>query len=134
MILVSFIAIMSNFILMQLKRCWRSSIFLLKERAFTWNRGSDLFQCYAFPQCNNIWMKKFLRVITITKSSKFEEDFNDNELLWSFSRSFDCVMLLSVFVQQARKFLLLDKELKGKIIVLQQSMQYQDSSLFWRYL
>ena len=33
-------------------------------------------------------------------------------------------MLLSVLVQQARKFLLLDKELKGKI-VLQNSKQYQ---------
>ena len=32
-------------------------------------------------------------------------------------------MLLSVLVQQARKFVLLDKELKGKI-VLQYSMQY----------
>ena len=37
------------------------------------------------------------------------------------------MMLLSVFLQQARKFLLLDKELKRKV-VLQQSMQYQDSS------
>ena len=39
------------------------------------------------------------------------------------------VILLSVLVQQDRKFLLLDKELEGKI-VLQQSMQYQDSSQF----
>ena len=62
-----------------------------------------------------------------TKSSKYEEGFNDNEL--SCSRSLYCVMLLSVFVQQARKFLLFDKELKGKI-VLQQSIQYQDSSQF----
>ena len=64
-----------------------------------------------------------------TKSSNFEEGFNDNELLWSFSRSFHsvCVMLLSVLVQQDRKFSLLDKELKKKT-VLQQSMQYQDSS------
>ena len=62
----------------------------------------------------------FFRVITIfwgsivklfTKSSKFEEGFNNNELSWSFSRSFYYVMLLSVLVQQARKFLLLDKEL-----------------------
>ena len=67
-----------------------------------------------------------------TKSSKFEEGFNNNELSWSFSRSFHCVMLLSVLVQQARKFLLLDKELKGKI-VLQNSMQYHDSSQFWRF-
>ena len=36
------------------------------------------------------------------------------------------VMLLSILVQQARKFLLLDKELKGKIM-LQHSMQYHDS-------
>ena len=63
-----------------------------------------------------------------TKSSKFNEGFNDNELSWSCSRSLHCVMLLSVFVQQARKFLLFDKELKGKI-VLQQSIQYQDSSI-----
>ena len=63
-----------------------------------------------------------------TKSSKFEEGFNNNELSGSFSRSFHC-MFLSVLVQQARKFLLLDKELKGKI-VLQHSMQYQDSSQF----
>ena len=49
------------------------------------------------------------------KSSKFE-GFNDNELLWLFSRSFHCVMFLSVLVQQARKFLLLDKKLKGKIV------------------
>ena len=42
-------------------------------------------------------------------------------------------MLLSVLVQQAMKFLLLDKELKWKI-VLQNSMEYQDSSQFWRYL
>ena len=33
-----------------------------------------------------------------TKSSKFEEGFNNNELSWSFSRSFHCVMLLSVLV------------------------------------
>ena len=46
-----------------------------------------------------------------TKTSKFGEDFNDNELLWSF-RSFCCVMLVSVLVQQA--FLLLDKELNRK--------------------
>ena len=63
----------------------------------------------------------------LTKSSKFEEGFRDNELLRSFSRFFHCVMLLSVLLQQARKFLLLDKELKGNI-VLQHSMQYQDSS------
>ena len=60
-----------------------------------------------------------------TKSSKFEEGFNANELLGSFYRSFHRVVLLS----QARTFLLLDKELKGKI-VLQHSMQYQDSSQF----
>ena len=63
------------------------------------------------------------------KSSKFEEGFNDNELSRPFSRSLHGVMLLSVLAQQAWKFLLLDKELKGKI-VLQHSMQYQDSSQF----
>ena len=63
------------------------------------------------------------------KSFKFEEDFNDNELLGSCWRSLHYVMLLSVFVQQARKILLLHKELKGKI-VQQQSVQYQDSSQF----
>ena len=60
------------------------------------------------------------------KSSKFEDGFSDNELSISFSRSFHCMILLSVLVQQARKFLLLEKELKLKI-VLQHSMQYQDS-------
>ena len=63
------------------------------------------------------------------KISKFKEILNDNQQLLLFSRSFHCVMLLSVFVQQAKKFLLLDKELKEKI-VLQHSMQYQDSSQF----
>ena len=52
-----------------------------------------------------------------TKNPKFAEGFNNNELSWSLSRSFNCVMLLSVVVQQARKFLLLDKELKGKIVL-----------------
>ena len=61
-----------------------------------------------------------------TKSSKFEDGVNSNELSRSFSRSFYCMMLLSVLVQQARNFLLLDKEFKGKI-VLQQFMQYEDS-------
>ena len=63
-----------------------------------------------------------------TKSSKFDKGLNDNELLLSFSRSFQCVILLSVLVQQARKFLLLDEELKGKIL-LQHSVKYQDSSV-----
>ena len=36
------------------------------------------------------------------------------------------VVLLSVFAQQARTFLLLDYELQGNI-ELQHSMQYQDS-------
>ena len=44
-------------------------------------------------------------------------------------RSFHCVMLLSVLVQEARKLLLLDKELKRKI-VLQHSMRYLDSLEF----
>ena len=38
-------------------------------------------------------------------------------------------MLLTVLVQQAKEFLLLDRELKGKTM-LQHSMQYQDSSQF----
>ena len=49
-----------------------------------------------------------------TKSSRFE-GFNDNELLWSFSRSIQWVLLLSVFVQQERKFLLFNKELKTQL-------------------
>ena len=40
--------------------------------------------------------------------------------------SFHCIILLSVFMQQARKFLSHDEELKGKIL-LQHSMQYQGS-------
>ena len=39
---------------------------------------------------------------------------------------FHCIILLSVFMQQARKFLSHDEELKGKIL-LQHSMQYQGS-------
>ena len=50
-----------------------------------------------------------------TKSSKFEEGFNDNELLRSLSISLHCVILPSVLVQQSRKFLLLDNELKEKL-------------------
>ena len=38
-------------------------------------------------------------------------------------------MLLTVLVQQAKEFLLLDRELKGKTM-LRHSMQYQDSSQF----
>ena len=51
----------------------------------------EVFQCYAFPQCHNIWMKKFFQdhyyflgaalLNWFIKSSKFEECFNDNELL-----------------------------------------------------
>ena len=99
----------------------------------------EVFQCYAFSLYHNIWMKKFFQghsyflgvalLNWFTKSSKFEEGFNDNELSLSCSRSLHCVMLLSVFLQQARKFLLFDKESKGKIV-----LQYQDSSQFWRYL
>ena len=44
-----------------------------------------------------------------TKSSKFGEGFNDNELFPSLPKSFQYMMLLSVLVQQARKFLLFDK-------------------------
>ena len=66
----------------------------------------------------------FFRVITIfwsnsvkwfTKISKFEEGFNDNELLWSFTRPFHCVMLLLVLVQQARKFCSLISSWKEKL-------------------
>ena len=39
------------------------------------------------------------------------------------------VIIISVRTEQARKFLLLHKELKGKT-VQQHSMQYQDSLLF----
>ena len=38
----------------------------------------EVFQCYAFPQCYNTWAAL---LNWCTKSSKFEEDFNDNELL-----------------------------------------------------
>ena len=50
----------------------------------------EVFQCYAFPQCHNICMSKPFMAITIfrgillnwlTKSSRFEEGFNDNKLL-----------------------------------------------------
>ena len=49
-----------------------------------------------------------------TKSSRFEQGFKDTELLWSFSRSIQWVLLLLVFVQQERKFLLLNKELNSQ--------------------
>ena len=123
--------------------------FLLREHVFIWHSDHNLFLWAISMLCifsvsqyldEEIFSKSlvFSGVALLnwfTKSSKFETGFNDNELLWSFSRFFHYVMLLSlwVFVQQARKFLLLDKELKGKI-VLQHSMHYQDSSQFWRYL
>ena len=66
---------------------------------------------------------------SFTKSSKFKESFNDNELLLSFSRSFYYVMSPSVLVQQARNVLLLDNEFNRKI-VLQHSMKHQYSSPF----
>ena len=47
--------------------------------------------------------------------TKFSKSFSNNELSQSFPRSPHCIMLLSVLVQQARKFLLLDKELKGDV-------------------
>ena len=81
---------------------------------------------------NFFWVVTILRVALLNwfnKSSRFVESFNDNELLWSFSRSIQLVLLLSVFVQKERNFLLLNKELKGKI-VLKHFMQYQDSLLF----
>ena len=51
------------------------------------------------------------------KRSKLGEGFNDNEQLWSFSTSFHCLMLLSVSIQQAKTILLLDKEVKRKIVL-----------------
>ena len=82
--------------------------------------------------CHNIWMNKLFGLLLFsgvallnwfTKGSRFE-GLNDNELLWSFPKSVQWVLLLSVFVQQVRKFLL-----KGKIL-LQHSMQYQDFADF----
>ena len=65
-----------------------------------------------------------------TKSSNFEEGFNDNyDYFLDLSTVSMSVMLLSVLVQEARKFLLFDKELKGKIAP-QHSMECQDSSQF----
>ena len=83
----------------------------------------EVFQRYIFPQffSGSLLFSRVALVNWFTKSFNFEEGFNDNKLLSSFSRSFRCKVLLSVFVQQVRKFLLLDKELKGKII-LQQSI------------
>ena len=46
--------------------------------------------------------------------SKFGEGFNNNELLSSLSRSFFPMMPLSVLLKQPNKFLLLEKEIKGK--------------------
>ena len=93
---------------------------------FRWSNFSDFNFSVIFPFSGVALLNWF------TRSSKFEEGFNNNKLSWSFFRSFHCVMLLLLLVQQARKFLLLDKVLKGKI-VLQHSMQYQDWSQFWRY-
>ena len=65
---------------------------LLREDEFIWNKDfCGVFQCYAFSLCHNIWMKKFFQVELLNwfiKSSKFEEVFNDDEQLWSFSRYF----------------------------------------------
>ena len=51
----------------------------------------EVFQCYAFHQCHNIWKKQFFQghyhflgvalLNWFTKTSNFEEGFNDNELL-----------------------------------------------------
>ena len=51
----------------------------------------EVFQCYAFPQCHNIWMNKLFSGSLLfsglallnwfTKSSRFEEGFKVNELL-----------------------------------------------------
>ena len=87
-----------------------------------------------------IFRRNILRIIMIglnwfTQTSKFGLGFNNNELFLACFSSFHCIILilLSVLVQQARKFLSLAMELKGKI-VLQHSMQYQGSLQFWRYL
>ena len=147
MILVSLNAIMPKKILVQLRSGWSSSKFLLRIHAFIWNKESGLFlwdilmlcissPSYYLDEAIFSGLLPFSRVALLnwsTKSSKFEEGFNDNELSWSFSWSFHCVMLLSLLAQQARKFLLIDTKLKVKIM-LQDSMQYQDSSQFWRHL
>ena len=67
------------------------------------------------------------------KSYKFLVGFNNNELFWALFSPFHCKILLSVVVQQAKKFLSHDNKLKGNIL-LQHSMQYQYSLQFWRYL
>ena len=56
----------------------------MDEQTFS---GSLLLSGVALPNC-------------FTKSSRFEEGFNDNELLWPFSKSIQWVLLLSVFAQQ----------------------------------
>ena len=38
-----------------------------------------------------------------SKSSKFEEGFNNNELSWSFSRSFHCVCDVTISVSTTRQ-------------------------------
>ena len=100
-----------------------SSNFLLREHAL-WDRDNDLF-LWGLSTLYIFWMSLCFDEQTFsgsllfpvvamlnwfTKSARFEEGFNDKDLLWSFSKSIYWVVLLSVFVQQARKFLLLDKE------------------------
>ena len=75
--------------LVQLKRCWRSSTFLLREHVFISNRESDFGRYFNVIHFLNVvifrW-RNFFKVIFsgvallswFTKSSKFEEGFNDN--------------------------------------------------------
>ena len=58
-VLVSLAAIMSKNFLVQLRRCSRSSKFLLREHVFKYGIRKavyfcDVFECYAFHQCHNI--------------------------------------------------------------------------------
>ena len=133
--------------LVELNRCWRWS--KCKRKCIYMEQGLwfifvTYFNVMHFFNVIIFRWRHFFRVIIFLwvalliwfiKSSKFGEGFSNNELLWSFPSSFNCVKLLSlsVLAQQARKFVLLDKEVKGNI-VLQYSKQYQDSSQFWRYL
>ena len=61
--LFHFTAIMSNFFLVQLKRCWRSSKFLLREHAFIWNK------LFIFVRYFNVM--HFINVIIFRWSNSF---------------------------------------------------------------
>ena len=58
-----------------------------------------------------------------TKSSRFEEGFNDNELLWSFPKPIHWMVLLSVFVATTSHFLFLESWTK----YLAQSKEIQEN-------